>query len=450
MQEIQDFPAPSAIKCPHIRNERGIAVMRPWIVALLALFALSPSLARSAPTWQTILSEAGRRIEIDRANMKREEGGRVVVQARLVMERPVNDPASGGSYRIVESLTRYECLQRNSVTLKRIYRKSETEVLREEEPKNESLPVRAGTLDEKVLREVCRPETPASAQETVDKAKDADAQVKAANRALIEKEKARTAGKTNARVVARRPAGKSSSNKGEHAHPTGNTGQHAVHWGYSGEGAPENWHKLDPRYKLCGSGQRQSPIDIRDGIRVDLEPIQFNYRPVLFRIADNGHSIEAAVGAGSITVTGKTYDLFNIHFHRPSEEMVNGKRFEMTAHLVHKSDEGQLAVVAVLFDKGAENPFVQMLWNNIPLEKNAALSPPGVQIDPTALLPASRGYYTFMGSLTTPPCTEGVLWLVMKQPAQVSQEQIDIFTRFYIHNARPVQPVFGRIIKESR
>lgn len=227
--------------------------------------------------------------------------------------------------------------------------------------------------------------------------------------------------------------------------------QHAhIHWDYEGEGRPENWSKLDPKNTTCAIGQRQSPIDIRDGIKVDLESIKFNYRPSTFRIVNNGHTVQVEVGDSSINLTGKTYELVQFHFHRPSEEKINGQRFDMVVHLVHKSDQGELAVVAVLLERGSENPFIQTLWNNLPLEKNAPLQPPSVIIDPSTLLPATRSYYTYMGSLTTPPCSEGVLWMVMKQPVQVSQEQINIFSRLYKNNARPIQPIAGRLIKEDR
>jgi carbonic anhydrase len=227
--------------------------------------------------------------------------------------------------------------------------------------------------------------------------------------------------------------------------------QHAhIHWGYEGPGAPENWAKLDAKNTVCATGQRQSPIDIRDGIKVDVEPIKFSYRPSTFRIEDNGHTIQVKVADSSITLTGKTYELVQFHFHRPSEEKVDGQRFDMVAHLVHKADDGALAVVAILLERGNENPFIQTLWNNMPLEKNTAVAPPSTMIDLNALLPASPSYYTYMGSLTTPPCTEGVLWLVMKQPVQVSVDQINIFSRLYRNNARPIQPAAGRLIKEGR
>jgi carbonic anhydrase len=148
-------------------------------------------------------------------------------------------------------------------------------------------------------------------------------------------------------------------------------------------------------------------------------------------------------------IMGKRYDLVQLHFHRPAEERVNGKTYDMVVHLVHKNDEGQLAVVAILLEKGGEHPLIQTLWNNMPLERDMDVSP-AEPIDLMQLLPENRAYWTYMGSLTTPPCTEGVLWMVMKQPMQVSPEQVSIFSRLYRNNARPVQPSNGRLIKESR
>ncbi|HEX5125108.1 MAG TPA: carbonic anhydrase family protein [Rhodocyclaceae bacterium] len=221
-------------------------------------------------------------------------------------------------------------------------------------------------------------------------------------------------------------------------------------WSYEGEGGPENWSKLNPQYATCATGTRQSPIDIRDGIKVDQDPIQFDYKPSYFRVIDNGHTIQVNYGSGStISIMGRTYELVQINFHHPSEERVDGKGFEMVAHLVHKDLDGRIAVIAVLLERGQPQPVIQTIWNNLPLEKNeeyASRTP--IQI--ADLLPEKKDYFSYMGSLTTPPCTEGVLWLVMKQPVQLSAEQIDIFTRFYPNNARPVQAAAGRVIKESR
>lgn len=222
------------------------------------------------------------------------------------------------------------------------------------------------------------------------------------------------------------------------------------HWDYSGEGSPEHWGELKPANAMCSQGKRQSPIDIRDGIKVDLEPITFDYRPTQFRVIDNGHTVQVNVEPGnSIVIGAKRYDLLQFHFHRPSEERINGRQFDMVAHLVHKSVDGQLAVVAVLMAQGTSHPMVQLVWNSLPLEKNVEQYAP-VMLDLAAMLPESHDYYTYMGSLTTPPCSEGVLWMVMKQPAAMSAEQIGIFSRLYPMNARPVQSNNNRVIKENR
>jgi len=225
--------------------------------------------------------------------------------------------------------------------------------------------------------------------------------------------------------------------------------QHPAHWDYQGAGGPEQWAHLSPEFATCARGTRQSPIDIRDGIKVELDAVQFDYKPSAFKVLDNGHTVQVNVAPGNaIEVMGQRYELVQFHFHRPSEERINGKPFDMVAHLVHKSEQGRLAVVAVLLEKGSAQPVVQSVWNNLPLEKGdeiAARAP----IDLNQLLPRERGYYTYMGSLTTPPCSEGVLWMVMKQPVTISDEQIGIFARLYPMNARPVQAASGRLIKES-
>jgi carbonic anhydrase len=224
---------------------------------------------------------------------------------------------------------------------------------------------------------------------------------------------------------------------------------HAVHWSYDGPGGPLQWGALKPEYANCAKGQRQSPIDLRDAIRVDLEPIAFQYRPGAFRVLDNGHTVQVNVAPGNtIEARGRRFELVQFHFHRPSEETVDGRRYDMSLHLVHRDAAGKLAVVGVLLDAGAPQPAVQQVWNNLPLERGEEV-PARQPLDPAALLPESRGYFATMGSLTTPPCDEGVLWMVMQQPVQVSPEQIAIFSRLYPMNARPLQPGSGRLIQAS-
>lgn len=221
-------------------------------------------------------------------------------------------------------------------------------------------------------------------------------------------------------------------------------------WSYEGENGPANWGKINPAWTKCGNGNRQSPIDIRDGMKVDLEQITFDYHPSSFNVTDNGHTVQVMVGNGNyITVGNRTYELVQFHFHRPSEERINGKGFEMVMHLVHKDGEGRIAMLALLLERGKPQPVIQTVWNNLPLEKLDTAAP-SITLDPMDLIPARRDYFTFMGSMSTPPCEENVLWLVMKEPVQASPAQMALFSRLYPLNARPTQPSNGRIVKESQ
>lgn len=223
----------------------------------------------------------------------------------------------------------------------------------------------------------------------------------------------------------------------------------AIAWSYDGPGGPEAWGRLRPDYAKCGNGTRQSPIDLRDGLQVTLDPVQFDYRPSRFGVVDNGHTVQAKLAPGNvIEVMGRRFELQHVEFHRPSEVRIAGRQFEMDLHLVHKDADGKLAVVAIPVERGAAQPAVQAVWNNLPLEKGEEQSAQ-VALDPAQLLPAERGYFTYMGSMTTPPCNEGVLWMVMKSPLPLSEPQIGLFARLYPMNARPVQSASGRMIKES-
>ncbi len=226
-------------------------------------------------------------------------------------------------------------------------------------------------------------------------------------------------------------------------------GASPLHWAYDGAAGPQAWGTLKPEFAQCASGQRQSPIDIRDGLAVDLEPVHFNYQPGHFSVLDNGRTVQVDPAPGSsIEVGGRRYQLVQFDFHRPSEERIDGRRFEMSLHLVHRDEEGRLAVVTLLVAKGAAQPVVQQVWNNLPLEPGEA-QPAQEMLDPAKLLPTDRSYYTYMGSLTAPPCSEGVRWIVLRQPVTLSPAQIELFARIYPMNARPLQSADGRRILQS-
>jgi carbonic anhydrase len=226
---------------------------------------------------------------------------------------------------------------------------------------------------------------------------------------------------------------------------------HAPHWTYEGHEGPINWGKLDPAYAVCASGHAQSPIDIKQAKPAELPELRFAYQSVPLNIVNNGHTIQVNYAPGStLTVGNKTYTLKQFHFHHPSEESINGRPFDMVAHLVHDDGSGHLAVVAVLFQAGPSNALLDAVWSNIPTQTGKAQNVPSVSLNVQDLLPRDRGYYTFAGSLTTPPCSEGVTWFVLKNQATLSQAQLAAFAKLYPHNARPIQPANGREVLETK
>lgn len=229
--------------------------------------------------------------------------------------------------------------------------------------------------------------------------------------------------------------------------------RHEVHWSYEGAGSPANWGKLKPEFNVCAIGKRQSPINIYDSSTLNgpAEPIQFNYATSNASVVNTGHSVQVDVeGNNFIVARGTRYKLVQFHFHTPSEEVINKKRHAMVAHLVHRSDEGQLAVVAVLLDPGENNHLLEKVWTYLPLDVNDRVRMPQDAVNLNELLPTDQRYYQYIGSLTTPPCTEGVLWTVLKTPMSIGRNQYRLFTQMYPMNARPVQQANGRLVREAQ
>lgn len=226
---------------------------------------------------------------------------------------------------------------------------------------------------------------------------------------------------------------------------------YASHWSYEGEGAPEHWSELDDAYKTCLSGMNQSPINIDSTAKAHLTPLQTHYSDGPITLTNNGHTIQAGEKADtrdSISLDNQTWTLQQFHFHAPSENTVHGKKFAMEMHLVHKNASGELVVVAVMFDKGAANSELEKLWGVMPgkVDQNVTITP---NLDLNKLLPETKTFWRFSGSLTTPPCSEGVTWIVLKEPMSVSAKQLEKFTHTMHHdNNRPVQSLHGRLVVE--
>ncbi|NCA68562.1 MAG: carbonate dehydratase [Sphingobacteriia bacterium] len=221
------------------------------------------------------------------------------------------------------------------------------------------------------------------------------------------------------------------------------------HWGYSGHQGPAHWGDLDPHFGLCKNGQAQTPIDIVDAADIDLPRISLRYHSGALEEIHNGHTIQVNYeDGGSMVLDGHTYNLKQFHFHAPSENHIAGKEYPMEAHLVHADAEGRLAVIAVMFEEGQENLALANAWAAMPMRAGNTTRL-GNPVSAEALLPANHDYYRFNGSLTTPPCTEGVTWLVMKHPASASHGQITKFVRAMGHaNDRPIQSLNARLIQQ--
>ena len=221
--------------------------------------------------------------------------------------------------------------------------------------------------------------------------------------------------------------------------------QHEPHWSYEGPNGPDKWATLSPAFASCALGQRQSPIDISGTTPLASGMITIAYASTALKIVNNGHTVQVDHGPGSsIEVGGDRYDLLQFHFHSPSEHSVAGKREAMEIHFVHRNPAGRLAVIGVLLREGARNSAYESILRSLPDSTGEFTAVASEKIDTDRLLPAKRNYWTYEGSLTTPPCSEGVTWIVLGETVELSREQIDRVTSVIHNNARPIQPIGTR------
>ncbi len=223
----------------------------------------------------------------------------------------------------------------------------------------------------------------------------------------------------------------------------------APHWAYDGAEGPSHWGDLEAKFSTCSAGKNQSPINLTNFVKAELAPIKFDYKAEGHEVFNNGHTIQVNYAPGStMTLNGQTFELKQFHAHSPSENQINGKSFPMEAHFVHADNNGNLAVVAVMFEEGKSNVELEKAWKAMPHEAGEKVELKENVLG-TSIMPDNKAYYRFNGSLTTPPCTEGVTWLVLKTPVTASKEQIEQFAHTMHHgNNRPVQPINARTILE--
>jgi carbonic anhydrase len=218
-------------------------------------------------------------------------------------------------------------------------------------------------------------------------------------------------------------------------------------WDYRGDSGPQAWSSLGSEYALCGSGVSQSPVDLSRTYNGPDPRIQFNYKPSHLKITNTGHTLQVTYDPGSfIKIDDRTYDLQSFHFHLPSEHTVKGQPYDMELHLVHRSAEGAVVVVAVFLQRGDVNEGLTEMWEHLPTLPGEERTYQTVMVNAATLLPSNPAYYLYNGSLTEPPCTEGVRWSVMATPVQASDAQVLTFKRLFPMNARPVQPLHDRFL----
>ena len=220
-----------------------------------------------------------------------------------------------------------------------------------------------------------------------------------------------------------------------------------AHWTYSGHSGPEHWGSLSDQFSTCGTGVNQSPINLTAFVEGELPAIEFSYDAIATTIVNNGHTVQANFPKGSsITVDDMEFNLLQCHFHSPSENNIDGKSFPMEGHCVHATDDGKLAVVAIMYEVGQADKGIGGLWANMPRHAGDKHKI-SATVNASDVLPKSKDYYRFNGSLTTPPCTEGVRWFVLKDTVTISADQLKAFQgALHEPNNRPVQPVNSRII----
>ena len=455
--------------------------------AMLILLTGAGDLA-AQDSWETVMRDRNRQVQIDRASIIQSDAGTRVAWARVVL-MPAEAAVAG--YTTVQALNRFDCVNRSFITVRRRYLDARNIVVREESVANpKPVLVSSNTVDERLWREICRPPSVADLQRIADEAGriaesmpaiDAgqrsapaaddqarrpvpptmpqgqtepapvrDASPSPTARAAAAPADGRSVLPAPATPPARKPSGAARLTPSVPL-PVAAAASPMVEWSYHGETGPAHWGRLRPDWALCDSGMRQSPVDLRDGIAVDLEPLSFDYRQTRFMVTDTGRTLEVMVGPGlSADIRGQRFELERIRFHSPSEMRIDGQAHELGLHLHHRDADGRQAIVAISIDGGgAPNLIIQALWNSLPLDRGAYFMPQAT-IDISALLPDSQAHHLYLGSLSTPPCSEGVTWVVLKEPIRISDDQLGIFRRLYINNSRPVQPLNDRIILQSR
>lgn len=421
---------------------------------ILAATVLALPLAASAVEddgWVTVSRDGSRQIQVDRASIVQSDAGTRVAWARMVLS-PAE--AAGAGFTAVLALNRYDCYNRGFATIRRRYLDADSVVLREEEVRDPAMrPVARSGVDDRLWREICRPPSSGDLTALADEAERLAAALESlpasatpAPAASAQRKSAPAPEPTPAALprVEPEPAPPPARKPPASRHPLPD-------WSYDETNGPVMWGKLRPEWAVCDSGRRQSPIELQSGLVVNLSPVEFDYPATLFRVIDTGRLLRIQTGEGlSARIRGERFELIYIEVHRPGEARVDGVIHDLSVDLHHRAADGRMAVVSVQFRAGnTPNPVLNTWLSSLPLERGGQFAPE-FGVDLRALLPKDPAHFLYVGSLTSPPCTEGVLRVVMKQPMEVSWEQLGVIARLHPPSARPLQDGFGRRVLGSR
>ena len=226
--------------------------------------------------------------------------------------------------------------------------------------------------------------------------------------------------------------------------------QSGPEWGYEGENGPQLWSELSSDFRVCGVGRQQSPIDLQGAVPSEVADFQLSYQEIPLKVLNNGHTIQVNAEPGNqLNLGGKDFELLQFHFHHPSEHTTNNQPYPMEVHFVHQNAQGELAVLGVFMEEGEENEGLKPIWDAMPGEETSEQTIEGVKVNMSKLLPDDQSSYRYFGSLTTPPCSEIVRWVVLQKPIAVSKGQIQKLSQIFPGNARPTQPRNRRFLLQS-
>lgn len=475
-----------------VRNNLSVILLSILVTAGLIPLA-------NAADWQLVLSDRTRRVEIDRSSIFASDPGTRVAWGRVVLSE---SEASSQGFAMIKALNRYDCQNRTFVTVKRVYVDAEDQLVREELLDDNQQPAQPtpSSVDERMWREVCRPGGSSSARpaqgselhrvaseiqrlvaamdagERSQFAPDSEPRVQSVSRAAARPAvpaPVAPAAPIQAPVVVAAPAQETDppsvsapvalvaqlvdedrvpvQAEVEVRAVTARVVPALEGWTYAGETGPAAWADLRPEWAQCGKGLRQAPVDLSGSLPVALEPLQMFYQRSGMQVRDRGHSLEVHVTEGmGMEVRGVRYVLESFTLHRPAPEDTARMGHDLAIYFHHRSIDGQAAVLLVPLRVGAgANPLLDVVLANLPLERGETYAPEAI-IDLGAFMPSGDAYYLYMGSLPTPPCTEGVLWVEMKGVQTMSAGQLELLSRLHPPNARPLQAAQGRLILESR